>query len=394
MATIFPVDPAPDINDEFQGYRYAGNGIWEIIGVALTDDYAEVVSGLISDNYLSANIARVADVETSLEDYILLSEKGEALGVAELDAAGKIPNSQNTASPSFTSISLTNPLSYTDGGTGKDTLGNSGDVLAVNSTGDGFAWVPLPGGLSGDTLTEEDVQDIVDQLISAGDHSNLDITYDDALNKISFALTEDVTITGNLTVQGDLTYTNELVITDSLIYLADGNNTQDVVDIGIFGGYNDGTYGHTGLVRDASDKVWKLFSDAGEPSAGVVDFTGATFDKLKIGSLESVGNVVSHISISSTSVSATLSLTDDGTVVETNSSSANTITVPTDASVAFPVGTQITVVQMGSGQTTITPASGVTINSTPGLKIRAQYSAITLIKRATNTWIAIGDLSA
>jgi hypothetical protein len=393
MATIFPVDPAPDINDEFQGYRYAGNGIWEIIGVALTDDYAEVVNGLISDNYLSENIARVADVDTTLEDYILLTEKGEALGVAELDAAGKIPNSQNTASPSFTSISLTNPLSHTDGGTGKDTLGNSGDVLAVNSTGNGFTWVPLPGGLAGDTLTEEDVQDIVDDLISAGDHSNLNITYDDNLNKLSFSLTEDVTITGNLTVQGDFTYTSELVVTDPLIYLADGNNTSDLVDIGIFGGYNDGTYGHTGLVRDASDKVWKLFSDVGEPSAGIVDFTGATFDKLKIGSLESVGNVVSHIAISVKTASATLALVDDGTVVEMNVSTANTITVPTD-SVAFPVGTQITILQTGTGQTTVTPASGVTIDRTPGLKLRAQWSAATLIKRASNTWVLIGDLTA
>jgi hypothetical protein len=394
MATIFPVDPAPDINDEFQGYRYAGNGIWEIIGVALTDDYAEVVNGLISDNYLSENIARVADVDTTLEDYILLTEKGEALGVAELDAAGKIPNSQNTASPSFTSISLTNPLSYTDGGTGKDTLGNSGDVLAVNSTGDAFTWVPLPGGLSGDTLTEEDVQDIVDDLISAGDHSNLNITYDDNLNKLSFSLTEDVTITGNLTVQGDFTYTSELVVTDSLIYLADGNNTSDLVDIGIFGGYNDGTYGHTGLVRDASDKVWKLFSGAGEPSAGIVDFSGVAFDKLKIGSLESVGNVVSHIATSVKTASDTLALVDDGTIIEMNMSGANTITVPTNSSVSFPIGTQITILQTGAGQTTVTPAGGVTINSTPGLKLRAQWSAISLIKRATDTWVAIGDLSA
>jgi hypothetical protein len=393
MATIFPTDPAPEINDEYQGYRYAGNDIWEIIGVALTDDYAEVVNGLISDNYLSENIARVADVDTSLEDYILLTEKGEALGVAELDASGKLPNDQNTASPSFTSISLTNPLSYTDGGTGKDTLGNSGDVLAVNSTGDAFTWVPLPGGLSGDTLTEEDVQDIVDDLISAGDHSNLNITYDDNLNKLSFSLTEDVTITGNLTVQGDFTYSSELVVVDPLIYLADGNNTSDLVDIGIFGGYNDGTYGHTGLVRDASDKVWKLFSDVGEPSAGLVDFSGATFDKLKIGSLESVGNVVSHIAISVKTASATLALVDDGTLIEMNVASGNTITVPTD-SVAFPIGTQITILQTGTGQTTITPASGVTIDRTPGLKLRAQWSSATLIKRGTNSWVAIGDLSA
>jgi hypothetical protein len=61
--------------------------------------------------------------------------------------------------------------------------------------------------------------------------------------------------------------------------------------------------------------------------------------------------------------------------------------------VAFPIGTTITVLQVGSGQTTIAGA-GVTINGTPGLKLRAQWSSATLIKRATNTWVAIGDLSA
>ena len=68
--------------------------------------------------------------------------------------------------------------------------------------------------------------------------------------------------------------------------------------------------------------------------------------------------------------------------------------MPLNASVAFPIGTQITLIQTGAGQVTITPASGVTINATPGLKTRVQWSAATLIKRATNTWVAIGDLAA
>ena len=62
---------------------------------------------------------------------------------------------------------------------------------------------------------------------------------------------------------------------------------------------------------------------------------------------------------------------------------------------AVVVGTQITVIQTGTGQTTITPVSGsVTINGTPGLKLRAQFSSCVLIKRATNTWVALGDLVA
>ena len=43
---------------------------------------------------------------------------------------------------------------------------------------------------------------------------------------------------------------------------------------------------------------------------------------------------------------------------------------------------------------TVKPAGGVTINATPGLKLRAQWSYATLIKRATDTWVLVGDLSA
>ena len=87
-------------------------------------------------------------------------------------------------------------------------------------------------------------------------------------------------------------------------------------------------------------------------------------------------------------------LTDASDLVEMNVASANNLTIPLNSSVAFPTGTVITVLQTGSGQTTINPTGGVTVNGTPGLKLRAQWSSCTLVKRATNTWVAMGDLSA
>lgn len=90
----------------------------------------------------------------------------------------------------------------------------------------------------------------------------------------------------------------------------------------------------------------------------------------------------------------TLVLSDASDIIEMNVGSANNLTVPLNSSVAFPVGTTLTVLQTGTGQTTINPTGGVTINGTPGLKLRAQWSSATLIKRATDTWVAIGDLSA
>ena len=96
-----------------------------------------------------------------------------------------------------------------------------------------------------------------------------------------------------------------------------------------------------------------------------------------------------------TGTTYTLALADDGKVVEMNNASANTLTVPPNSSVAFPVGSQILVLQTGAGQTTVAAGAGVTVSSKDGnLKLSAQWSAATLIKRATDAWVAIGDLSA
>jgi hypothetical protein len=87
-------------------------------------------------------------------------------------------------------------------------------------------------------------------------------------------------------------------------------------------------------------------------------------------------------------------LTDASKLVEINSASANNLTVPLNLTVAFPIGTQISLIQTGAGQMTVVPTALVTINATPGLKLRAQWSAATLIKRATDTWALVGDISA
>ena len=77
-----------------------------------------------------------------------------------------------------------------------------------------------------------------------------------------------------------------------------------------------------------------------------------------------------------------------------NVASANNLTVPPNGDVALPIGTVVTILQTGSGQTTLVAGSGVTVNGSPGLKLRGQWSSATLVKRDTNTWVAIGDLTS
>lgn len=96
------------------------------------------------------------------------------------------------------------------------------------------------------------------------------------------------------------------------------------------------------------------------------------------------------LTINARSTNYTLVLADRGKLIEM--SGGGTLTVPSDT-VAFPVGTQIYILQTGSSQVTIA-GSGATVNGTPGLKLQAQWSSATLIKRGSNLWVAVGDLAA
>jgi hypothetical protein len=105
--------------------------------------------------------------------------------------------------------------------------------------------------------------------------------------------------------------------------------------------------------------------------------------------------VPSRTTISQKTANYTLAaLTERDSMIEMNSASAITLTVPTNATVAYPVGTSIDILRVGAGAVNVASAGGVTVNATPGLKLRAQWSSATLIKRATDTWVLVGDLSA
>jgi hypothetical protein len=104
---------------------------------------------------------------------------------------------------------------------------------------------------------------------------------------------------------------------------------------------------------------------------------------------------VNEVSVDTKTASYTLAVADAGKVIEMNVASANNLTIPLNSSVAIPIGTTIDIVQYGAGQTTLVPTSGVTVRSKEGaLKLTGQYSAVSLYKRGTNEWVAMGDLSS
>lgn len=96
-----------------------------------------------------------------------------------------------------------------------------------------------------------------------------------------------------------------------------------------------------------------------------------------------------------TGTTYTLVASDAGDLVTLNNAAAITLTIPLNSSVAFAIGTQVTIAQLGAGTVTVAGAVGVTVSSADGdLKLRTQYSAATCIKTGTNSWILIGDIKA
>jgi hypothetical protein len=111
------------------------------------------------------------------------------------------------------------------------------------------------------------------------------------------------------------------------------------------------------------------------------------------GSLNMFGPIIVPFNIQPANY--TLQLSDAGDIVEINSSSANTVTIPTSSTVNFIIGTQITVVQYGAGQTTFTTGSTNVLLRSAGnaTKLAAQYAGATLIKRGTDEWYLLGNVT-
>jgi hypothetical protein len=125
------------------------------------------------------------------------------------------------------------------------------------------------------------------------------------------------------------------------------------------------------------------FSGLVTASSGVA-FSDGTQTKVGVPSISSFINKTSSYTLDA------LTLRDN--IIEMDSTSATTVTIPADSTLNYPIGSSIDVFQINTGEVTIAGAVGVTVNATPGLKLRTRWSSCTLLKRASNSWIVYGDL--
>jgi hypothetical protein len=163
---------------------------------------------------------------------------------------------------------------------------------------------------------------------------------------------------------------------NSLTYINnDGDITGVTAGTGISGG------GTSGTVTVSIDSTVATLT-------GTQTFTNKTLTDPKI-----------NLAFDAETASYTAVLANNGQVVTMDNSSVNNFSIPTNASVAFPIGTQINVLQIGTGQTTIQAVtSGTTSILSTGAapaapKLRARYSAATCLKAGTDLWYVFGDIS-
>lgn len=227
----------------------------------------------------------------------------------------------------------------------------------------------------------------------------------------SVEIDQNLVVDGNLTVNGTTfnASSTSIVIEDNLVQLAH-ENPANTVDLGLVVAYNDGSAKHSGIVRDVSDDRWKLFKGVTTEPTTTVNFAQGSLDDLAVDHVIANGviftdgeqtreGVPSRTPISQQTgaynlSTGGLSLRDNLIEISHTGGSAVTLTIPTDATTNFPVGTSIDVLRTNTGGVTIAGAAGVTVNGTPGLTLRAQWSSATLFKRAANTWVVMGDLTA
>ncbi|QNI34543.1 hypothetical protein H7849_11970 [Alloacidobacterium dinghuense] len=179
----------------------------------------------------------------------------------------------------------------------------------------------------------------------------------------------------NITKAGTTALTGGEIAAGQIIELAyDGTEFQ------IIGGSGSGGGGVTQIIAGTNVTI--------SPSGG----TGAV--TIDAGGGGGGGNLYGPVD-AQTGTSYTLQLSDApnglGTVTMNNAAN-NTVTVPPNSSVNYPVGTVLEFVQLGAGQTALAAGAGVTINTPTSLSCRAQYSTIAIKQIATNVWVAEGDL--
>ena len=319
---------------------------------------------------------------------IPIGEKGSANGVAELDSGGKVLAAQL---PGF----VDDVLEYSDFASFPGS-GESGKLYVADDTGavyrwSGSAYVQISSG--GDLVLGE-----TDTTAYRGDRGAAAYAHSQVISGNPHGVTASDVGLGNVDNTSDV---------DKPVSAATQAALNDKEDVGVAQGLIDGlTPADIGAEDDGAAAVVQGNLDtheartdnphsvtAADVGLGNVDNT-ADSAKPVSGPQQTAldGKLDSPSASTVTTATHTFALSDAHTVVVGDSGSAQTFTIPTNAAVAFPIGTQILVIQEGAGEITVEGDSGVTVNGSAAGSVsnQGQNKSLGLVKVATDKWFVLG----
>ena len=385
-----------DLNSHIDNTSNA-HGIANILNLSTKDGLANAIA---DHNSLSANIHGISNIlDLASYSYVDTTANTTATTISN-DAV----SAHNLANTNVHGISNTlNLTTFTDLSSAIDTHANvTTNVHGILDTADLALYSDVENAQSFATSAVDAHANVTANVHGIADTSK--IVFMDALTT---TFDGDIVIDGSFTVNGGnvLVSATNINVSDPILQLAHGNEA-NTVDLGLVVSYNDGTQKHSGLVKDATDGKWKLFDGVTTEPATTVNFGQGSLDDLAVDELTANGivfsdgtqtkeGVPSRTPIISKTANYTLSATSErDSLIEVDSTDPVTITIPTNSAVGFPVGTTLDILGVNTGLITIAGDTGVTVNATPGLKLRTQWSSCTLFKRGTDAWVVYGDLKA
>jgi hypothetical protein len=362
------------------------------------------------DTYVATASGVVARFGVGSNDQVLTADSAQTAGLKWATPYTQ-PTIGSTAIPSATTVStiagltLTSPTISTISNTGTITLPTSTDTLVGKATTDTLTNKSISLGTN--TVTGTTAQ--FNTALTDGDFATTAGT--ETLTNKSISLGTN-TLTGTTAqfntalTDGDFTTTaGTETLTNKSISL--GTNTVTGTTAQFNTALTDGDFATIAGTETLTNKSISLGSNTLTGTTAQFNTALTDGDFATIAGTETLTNktLTTPVITQSTSTPTfsanayTLIAGDAGKLLlSSNSTTAGSVYIPTNASVAFAIGTQITILQTTSGQLTLqatTPGTTTIYSSgatTAAPKCRTTYSAITLIKTATDTWYAIGDI--
>lgn len=266
-------------------------------GLRTADGYVNpiaVFSMDADDDYAQVVIKNTGSGVNSSSDIQLYSNNGDDINGGWVDLG---ITSATFADPGFTITGANDGYIFMEAPAG--TTGNGDFVIATGSNGARNAIVFAAGGLQSDNTQMTIIPD--ESVVIAIDTPSTSPSTGALVVNGGVGIQGDVNIQGNITFGGEGTSltTENLAVTDPMVYVGD-QNPSDAVDMGIVTEYKDGaTTKYAGLVRDASDGVFKVFSDATTKPVSTVDFAeaGLEYGDLKVDNIEAASATLTNVTI-------------------------------------------------------------------------------------------------